>query len=399
VALTAFWDLLDVRPLFNVPSCVLFARQTRSTESNGIKTPLRGIAWSGCLMQRDVTWSQAAARLRCQSQIGRLVWLGDRSALATTGPGLERASPSVYLKRFHQGATIVPRNFYFIKLRKPPARIAPDRDYFATTDAVQAKEAKAPYKGIELQGEVSGAFLFRTAIAKNVLPFAVVDPALVVLPVVVQDNRARLCSSDKLERHGWRDCRAWMSQAETLWNRLRERKAKRQSIYERLDYQRGLTSQDLALPYLVLYNATGTNLSAAVFARKVCNEAFFVDAKLYYFGTRKRAEADYLAAILNSRAVNELIKPFQSVGLLGERDIHKKVLELPIPLFDAKNATHRALAHLGAEARTHAQNAVEGNRNTRPASLAGRRAILRTSLRDLLDRIDEKVETLFGLEN
>jgi hypothetical protein len=399
VALTGFWDLLDVRPLFNVPSCVLFARKTRSTESNGITTPLRGIAWRGRLSQRDVTWSQAAARLRSQSRIGRVVWLGSRSAFATTGRGLDRASPSAYLKRFHQGATIVPRNFYFIKLGEFSARIDPDCTYFATTDPVQAREAKAPYSGVELQGTLPGAFLFRTAIAKNVLPFLVVDPALVVLPVVVQDHRARVCSSEELERDGWRDCGAWMSQAETLWNKLRERKAKRQSLCERLDYQRGLTSQDLALPYVVLYNATGTNLSAAVFARKDCNESFFVDAKLYHFGTRKREEANYLAAILNSGVVNELIKPFQSVGLLGERDIHKKVLELPIPLFDPKNPRHAALAHLGAKARTRARHAVAENRAAQPASLAARRAILRASLRHLLDRIEEEVEMLFGLAN
>ena len=89
------------------------------------------------------------------------------------------------------------------------------------------------------------------------------------------------------------------------------------SLIHQLNYQNKLTNQDLSAPYLVLYNAAGTNISAAVFARKDCPQTFFVDHKLYYYATKKRSEADYLAAILNAQVVNELIKPFQSVGLAG----------------------------------------------------------------------------------
>ena len=58
-------------------------------------------------------------------------------------------------------------------------------------------------------------------------------------------------------------------------------------------------------------------------------------------------EAYYISAILNSNVVNKAIKPFQSLGVLGERDIHTLPLELPIPDFDSKNQFHRRISELG----------------------------------------------------
>src|SRR5882724_8721819 len=45
--------------------------------------------------------------------------------------------------------------------------------------------------------------------------------------------------------------------------------------------------------------------------------------------------------------VNEAIKPFQTQGLLGERDIERRPLEAcPIPLFDPKNPLHLEIAEV-----------------------------------------------------
>jgi len=73
------------------------------------------------------------------------------------------------------------------------------------------------------------------------------------------------------------------------------------------------------------------------------------ESEEYYIETDKRSEAYYLCSILNSPTVDELIKPMQSRGLFGPRDIHKKVWELPIPEFDPLNEEHIALARLSEE--------------------------------------------------
>lgn len=398
VALIAFWDLFDVRPLFNVPSCVLFAKKIKPNESKSPGKPLPALVWEGQLSDRNLDWSRASGRLKSVKRVGRVVRMGKRTAITTSSLAVDRVLPSTYLKRFRQGATIVPRNFYFVRVDVGDRPIRPDALYGAVTDLEQAKGAKAPYKELHLQGLVEGQFLFRTAISKNVLPFFVSDPPMIILPVVIDQTGTRVWDSRQLKDDGLRHLGDWVEEASALWDQHRRKKAERQSLYQRLDYQRGLTSQDLSAPYLVLYNASGTDVSAAVFARKNCPQTFFVDHKLYYYATRKRAEADYLAAILNSSIVNELIKPFQSVGLQGERDVHKKVLELPIPLFDAGNPDHIAMANLGEEARKQAAKIVANAKgDVWPGGLARRRAIVREKLADVLGTIDEAVKALFGI--
>jgi hypothetical protein len=45
--------------------------------------------------------------------------------------------------------------------------------------------------------------------------------------------------------------------------------------------------------------------------------------------------------VLNSPFVNEAIKPFQTQGLMGERDIERRTLEIcNIPLFDPADELH-----------------------------------------------------------
>ena len=395
VALTGYWDFMHVRPLFNVPACVLFAKKITSKDSKGPGKPLPVSIWSGRLPNRNMDWAGAKALLDREETTGNVISMGKRTAFSTLKEPPKTGVPGVYLDRFLNGATIYPRNFYFISDPDAPQGIRPDSVYWVQTDEEQAREAKPPYKEIRMSGRVDGGFLFRTAISKHILPFAVLAPAYVALPVVTGVKGIKVVSSEQLADSGHRDFSRWMRHVEEHWNRHRGNKSDRMTVYEWLDYNGKLTSQDLSLPYLVLYNAAGTNISAAVFSRKDCPGTFFVDHKLYYYATRSRAEANYLAAILNASVVNELIKPFQSVGLQGERDIHKKVLELPIPLFDAKTPEHVALAKLGAEAGRQAKKVSAERGEGWPAGLARRRAIVRENLADVLGRIDEAVKALF----
>jgi hypothetical protein len=187
-----------------------------------------------------------------------------------------------------------------------------------------------------------------------------------------------------------------MEQAETIWEEKRGAKTSH-SLLQWLNYSGKLTSQSPAHRHLVLYNASGTNVSATYVDRQAVTLRFLVDHKLYWVAVREPAEAHYLSAILNAEALNEAIKPFQSTGLLGERDIHKKLLDLPIPLFDANIATHRRLSELGSEAYHQAQLAVRDHNFPAATSLARQRAYIRTALEDVLTEIDGLVKSLLGL--
>ena len=128
------------------------------------------------------------------------------------------------------------------------------------------------------------------------------------------------------------------------------------NVWQRLDFQRGITDQDPKARYVVLFAMSATYMCANVVERgrdvvqvgqqQISLQSFIADYKTFSFETSEKEEAHYLASVLNSPLVDELLKPMQSRGLWGPRDICKKVLELPIPEFSAKNPKHMKLAEM-----------------------------------------------------
>lgn len=102
------------------------------------------------------------------------------------------------------------------------------------------------------------------------------------------------------------------------------------------------------------------------------------------FASTSENEAHYLAAFLNSDYPNAMIKDFQSRGLFGPRDIHKTILDVALPKFDPKNATHMAIAQLGMECHVKASAYldVEGAEPNLSAHSLGRH---RLAIRELLN--------------
>lgn len=116
---------------------------------------------------------------------------------------------------------------------------------------------------------------------------------------------------------------------------------------------------------------------------KRITKPFYVDHKTYWTSTQTAEEGSFLVSILNSEEVNQVIKPFQSMGLLGERDIHKKVLEIPIPQYDKKDETHQRLAEIASEAATKVKAAVSSGqiKGTLARTRAAARALVSKELR------------------
>jgi type I restriction-modification system DNA methylase subunit len=389
--LTGYWDLWDVMPLFNVPSCVLFAKRDLLIGSPKDKLPV--MEWSGNLPARDIPWSIAKTRLTSVEKEGRVIYLGGRAALSTA-PGASRPSkPSRYQASFKQGATILPRSFYFIRVADVDDELDIRKQYWAETDPEQAAESKKPYDEVYLSGLIEGRFIFTSALSRHVLPFVHLEPPSVALPLESANGLLSVRTSAELTRAGYREFGKWMKTAEGDWNRLRGDKADKQTLLERLDYQRGLSVQSLSQRHLVLYNAAGTNVSAVYFDRSK-HPRFVVEHKLYWGAFANAEEAHYLVAVLNSETANEAIKPFQSTGLMGERDIEKKLLELPIPTFDRDNVAHRKLAELGLNAHGKAETALRSGEFPSAGSTARQRAFIRTYLESEMKEIDDLVNLL-----
>ena len=85
------------------------------------------------------------------------------------------------------------------------------------------------------------------------------------------------------------------------------------------------------------------------------------------------------------------------MGLLGERDIHKSVLKLPIPVFDEADERHSEMADLGIMARKQAKTVIADDTFPVDGSLASQRGYVRTALGEIHDQMELVVTAILGL--
>jgi len=182
----------------------------------------------------------------------------------------------------------------------------------------------------------------------------------VVLPVLIQGNAYKLYMPDVLRRMGYVHAAKWFEKVQKLCMGKATEKSKRNfpRFIDAINYQGLLTAQNPAKRFVVLYNAAGKNLASCVIDKQklpniymgrtpIVPKGFIADKKTMFYETDDENDAYYLTAVLNSDVSNETIKPLQTKGLAGERDIVRRPLTLSIPKFDPTNPVHVKLSRLG----------------------------------------------------
>ncbi len=422
--LTEVWDLKDVSPLFNVPACVLMAvasqaegvdtQRQRALPRNG----LVGRVFHGKLPRPHMHWNDAQAFVNEDNTRWYFQELGDSQSRKKRSALVEKrmqggSGGNAYAPRFKQGATIVPRAFYFVQ----PQAALPEgltdlavRTVHLHTHPLAVEGAKKPWDGITLTGLMQGKYLFRTALARNVLPFALVNPPMIVLPLMKEDEvdasgkslpgklRWRLLDAAELTARGDIEAARWFGQCERLWGERRSDSAKKQksSLLDWLDWQRKLTGQPADAQWAVMYTASGSDASAVLVDVQQDDVRLLADHKTYITFVGAPEEGHFLASYLNSDYVNKAIKQFQSRGLFGPRDIHKKILELPWPEFSRNQPSHRRLAALGQQASQQVQQVLGTQQDLEldPRTLGRLRTSIRRELASVMGQIDFLVETI-----
>ncbi len=148
------WDCEKVKPLFGVPSCVVIADK-RATDKMAYPIPEESLG--GRLDRKNASLEEAEKLLTINSAEISLNIAGKRSYW-TTGEAMIAQEASCYKKRFMQGATIVPRSFWFVQTPPSPLGFNPGLPLLETSDHAR-KEAKADYKTVYLKGNVESRFL------------------------------------------------------------------------------------------------------------------------------------------------------------------------------------------------------------------------------------------------
>jgi len=373
-------DLEDVEPLFNVPSCVLISVKGGSTSY-----PVHAVKYEGKLPQKNVKLDEALKHLSTSYYEYR--------------PPPITESHSYYYELFKAGASLYPRQFYFIDfVIHPKLGIDPKAPKVKTSEDLDEKE---PWKGVRLEGQVEEDLIYVTVLGGDIVPFRCIRLRPVVLPVLVQGNAYRLYMPDELRKMGYIHAAEWFEKVQRLWMERATEKSKRNfpRFIDRLNYQRLLTIQDPTKKFVVLYNTTGKNLASCVIDKQklpnisvggvqIVPKGFIAEWKTMFYETNDEDEAYYLAAVLNSDIVNETIKPLQTKGLFGERDIVRRPLMLPIPKFDPKNPIHLKLAELGKRCSEKAAKL------TLSGSVANMRENVREYLRKELEEINALVSKI-----
>ena len=213
------------------------------------------------------------------------------------------------------------------------------------------------WKALTLEGRINSNFLFRTSLSKNIVPFALIEPELVLLPVKMGgDNALHLLNWEQLQQEGILESATWFRHVEKLWETHRTERNKAITSVQYLNWRNKLTDQNLNRDYLVLYTAAAKDANATVVEIDRLDLPFIADHMAYWFGTNNADEAYFLVGFLNSGVPNLIIKDFQSRGLFGPRHVHKKILEVPFPRFDPQDGLHQQLASLSKEATEQASS-------------------------------------------
>src|SRR6185312_12624285 len=114
-----------------------------------------------------------------------------------------------------------------------------------------------------------------------------------------------------------------------------------QTYFDRIETDRKkLTNQAWGDGWLVFMGAGGSNVCAAYVPASALPQAkTVIDQTLYWTEVATKEEAVYLTGLLNSTAINQVIREFQPVGQFGERHIHKLPLGVTPP-YDSTNPAH-----------------------------------------------------------
>ena len=266
-------------------------------------------------------------------------------------------------------------------------------------------DAKAPWK-IRLNGQVESKFIFRTAISKSILPFYLYHPAWITLPITIEkevgQKHIKLYTSEQLMKEGELKAWRWFANTENIWNINKTEKSATMTNTDRLNFQRGLCAQNLNARYLVLYTASAKDANALVFDRQTLDLEFIVESKTYVFYTNNEKEAYYLAAVLNSSILNHSMKAFQTKGLFGPRDVHKKILNIPFPKYSESQKPHLELAMLSEQCHEKATTFMAQNKyppNLSAHDLGKVRIDIKKSLSNEFSEIDQLVKRMIYCRN
>lgn len=241
---------------------------------------------------------------------------------------LSKVSKSEYRPLFFQGATLVPRTLVFFQIEQK------EDDYLKiASDADVITRSKKNWSHYFQNKKIENQFYFQSFLNKDLIPFFLTKKRKVFLPVTpeLKFDEAYLKQFPLASR--------LYKEMNDIYKTRKKNTSKIETLFDNLNYWNKLTKQVKSKNFLTVYNASGSNIKAAVIPNH--KRRLVVGSENYYFPTDSRDEAQYLSGILNSPILSRNMKLIKS-----SRHIHKRPFTFPIPLFDENNECHKEIARV-----------------------------------------------------
>jgi len=379
---TTVLDLEGVRPLFNVPACVL----VRDSTSKLGQIPM--LELRGTLPKKNLPLEDAKHFVsKTQENYTPLI----------IGTPL-----SEYYDSFKQGAALVPQSLWFIRPRIVQGiELTDPKKPFLESDPLIKAASKKEWKKVTINGFVESRFLYCTLLTRHLVAFGWTELNLTVVPLKDAGSHLAIIRSKEALAQGYPGLADWLDKCEKLFNKFKKKTTK-SDIYGWIDYRKKLSEQHPSGCFKVLHNRSGTNLVACVIdagdAKTLTVHGLKTNGLINFgtthdYDTEDEREAHYLCAILNADIVNEVIKPYQTKGLFGERDIYRRAFELlPIAKYDKNDRLHNELAELSKFCHRRVAEFLAEMPN---ANIGKKRRDLRKLLKPELAKADFILQKLF----
>lgn len=367
------WDLFGVSPLFKVPSCVIAASRNGKT----MDRKYSGKIISAKLPEQNLAWAEAEKYLTTKATDLYLVKMGEHTALSVEDISV-KSKDNHYVNLFRMGADIFPRNYFYVDVSQNKKV----KKVVAVKSCAQIRRnAKKKYKNVDMSGYANTDLLFKNLLAENILPYSARNPFDIHVPVVKNKGEWKILEPNQLLSSGYTDSAKYFIEAMASYKDLSDTGM---TLLESLNFHNRFLVQNPEEKYWVLYCSAGKNVCASVYLNKT---RFWADKKTYWYCPDTKTEAYYLVGVLNSKYANEIIKPFQSKGLMGERDIEKKILDIGIPRFKKSNKDIAKISRLAEEI----SKKVEKNISKFTAKSIGKK---RNQVRDHFKKEFAEIDTL-----
>ena len=372
------WDLERIEPnsFFPIPASVVFARKTDGQAA-----------------------AVSSSALRWRGPVGG-PFRRERASLSSTPSGF--ASPYGDVSR--QGAIIIPRSLFFVNIERSTALV--QAEPIEMTSPRRSAQENEPWRSLDLPSlasqPIETTHVYDVHLGETLAPYVLLEPLKVILPLSRVDGDLKK-ATDGLHgvdpgAIGIRMRRRWR-EMNRLWDEHKNPNTKL-DLVSQLDYGSKLSAQLVPTPdtpYRVVYGAAGRPTAAVMTGSEI------VDVRLVWVPAHSLDEANYLTAIINSRALDEAVKPLMSKGQFGARDLVKHLWRLPIPEYDDSNSLHVELAQAAEDAAAGAKALWDEIRFEREGkgqstSVTVARREIRKWLSESAEgqRVEELVERLLG---